>query len=79
MNLRDLERKLEDHMTASTAIHAQTNEKLDIILGNHLAHMEPDIAVLKSNVASLLKVAWFIGFAIGGLIITAVGSLIFVK
>lgn len=79
MNLKDLEKLLDEHIRQDLKVQTDMDEKLDKILDNHLAHMEPDIAVLKTNVASLLKVAWFVGLAFGGLVITAVGSLIFVK
>ena len=56
MNLKDIDKKIDDHAKLDLMVQEQINSKLDMIIENHLAHMEPDLSALKSQMKIVIAV-----------------------
>lgn len=71
--MEELKRRLEEHMERDEKSFDSISESISTIKDNHLAHIEPDVATIKANLAWIMG----IGGAVGSMILASLIALWF--
>ena len=70
--MASLEEHLKTHMEADGKFQEEVGGDIKVIKENHLAHIQTDIAILKTNVDWLMKYHWLIASSSIGALVTGV-------
>lgn len=73
MKTEELKAILERHVEEEEKNLSTLNEKIDKMMGNHLAHIQIDITRLEERMKLVL---WLIGSIGGAILITLVGAIL---
>ncbi len=71
--MNDVKQLFEQHEKDDTRRFGEINTKLDTVLNNHLAHMEPDISAIKEG---MKRQDWLLMGIVSGIGTIIVGVLI---